>query len=131
MLDRCEIFRDYRTTILLCFLNISTMYTIRCGFYKSLNTQNRMCKLCTFFQIRSHLYTLNKHTLLDSVQNRAAKWIIGSHWDPMALGWTKSSSNCVSDLRWPSLATKRVFLSCLFPFHVFSYPNPIVLVVTG
>ena len=58
-------------------------------------------------------------TLLDVVQNRAARQIMRSHWNPVALRWTKSSSNSVSVLRWPSLATTRVFLSCLFLFAFF------------
>ena len=30
------------------FLYLPTLYTIPCGFYRSPNTQNRMCELCTF-----------------------------------------------------------------------------------
>ena len=30
-------------------------YTIACGFYGYPNEQNRMCELCTFFQIWSHI----------------------------------------------------------------------------
>lgn len=82
-------------------------------------------------------------SLLDAVQNQAARWIMGSHWDPMALKWSKSSSNCISDLRWPSLTTRRVFLSCLLLFTFFMgklYPDSrniscpcdlTILVVTG
>ena len=57
--------------------------------------------------------------VLDAVQNRAARWIVGSHWDPAAFKWTKSSNSCVLKLRWPSLASRRVFLSCLFVFQIF------------
>ena len=57
--------------------------------------------------------------LFDAVQNQAVKWIMKSHREPVTLKWTKSSGNCVSDLSWPSLATIRVFLTCLLPFHVF------------
>ena len=56
MFNRFDTFRDCRTTISLSFLQISTLCTIHCGFYGSLNTQNRMCELCTFSQIRSHIY---------------------------------------------------------------------------
>ena len=55
MTDRCEIFRKYRATILLSTLKISTLFTIFCGFYASPNAQNRMCELCTFSQIQSHI----------------------------------------------------------------------------
>ena len=69
----------------------------------------------------------NPHTakdcaLLDAVQNRAARWIMRSHWDPMALKWTKSSSTCVSDLSWPSLATRRVMF---VPFSCFPWASHI------
>ena len=57
--------------------------------------------------------------VLDAVQNRAVTWIVGSHWDPAVLKWTKSSNSCVLKLRWPSLASRRVFLSCLFVFQIF------------
>ena len=59
--------------------------------------------------------------VLDAVQNRAARWInvVGSHWDPAALKWTKYSNSCVLKLRWPSLASSQVFLLCLFVFQIF------------
>ena len=55
MTDTFETFRDCRTTIPLSFLKVSNLYTIPCGFYGSPNEQNRMCELCTFSQIRSHI----------------------------------------------------------------------------
>ena len=48
MFNRCETFRDCRTIIPLSSLKISSLCIIHCGFYGSLNTQNRMCELCTF-----------------------------------------------------------------------------------
>ena len=57
--------------------------------------------------------------LLEAVQNRAARWIVKSHWDPAILKWTKSSNNCVLELHWPSLSSRRVFLTCLFVFQIF------------
>ena len=42
-------------------------------------------------------------------------------WEPLGsetLKWTKSSNDWVSDLNWPSLSTKRIFLTCLFLFNV-------------
>ena len=56
MTDRCETFRDCRTTIPLSFLKVSNRYTIACSFYGSPNEQNRMSELCTFSQIWSHIY---------------------------------------------------------------------------
>ena len=55
MMDRCETFTDCRTTIPLWSLKVSHLNTILCDFYESPNEQNRMCELCTFSQIRSHL----------------------------------------------------------------------------
>ena len=65
----------------------------------------------------------NPHTardcaLLDAVQNRAARWIVRSHWNSETLKWIKSSKDCVSELNWPSLSTRRIFLICLFLFNV-------------
>ena len=45
-------------------------------------------------------------------------WIVRSHWDSETLKWTKSSKDCVSDLNWPSLSTRRIFLTSLFLFNV-------------
>ena len=39
-------------------------------------------------------YTAHDNDLLESVQNRAARWV-GSFWDPSALRWSKSSAICV------------------------------------
>ena len=56
MMDKCETFTDCRNTIPLSFLKVSHLNTIPCGFYESPNEQNWMCELCTFSQIRSHMY---------------------------------------------------------------------------
>ena len=54
-MDTLETFRAYRATIPLSFLEILDLYTVYSGFYESLNEENRMCELCMFSQIRSHL----------------------------------------------------------------------------
>ena len=74
MMDRCETFTDCRTTIPLSFLKVSHLYTIPCSFYESPNEQNRMCELCTFSQIRSHLITtlLHCHNFLQQFINFVA-----------------------------------------------------------
>ena len=66
----------------------------------------------------------NPHTekdcaLLDAVQNRAARWVLKSRWDPESLRWTKSSSDCVSTLNWPSLSTRRIYFIIMF-FSMFT-----------
>ena len=60
-MDKCDTFRDCRTTISLSFLKVSHLYTIPCGLYESPNEQNRMFELCTFSQIRSRVM-LTKQT---------------------------------------------------------------------
>ena len=40
------------------FLKVSNLYATPCGFYGSPNEQNRMCELCIFSQIWSHLSNL-------------------------------------------------------------------------
>ena len=66
----------------------------------------------------------NPHTekdcaLLDAVQNRAARWVLKSRWDPESLRWTKSSSDCVSTLNWPSLSTRRIYFIIMFFSNVY------------
>ena len=55
MVDTLETSRDYRVIIPLTFLQISDLYTVPTRFYESLKDKNRMCELCTFSQIRSHI----------------------------------------------------------------------------
>ena len=47
-------------------------------------------------------YTVHDIDLLESVQNRAARWI-KSYWDPSALKWSKSSAICTKNLTGPHL----------------------------
>ena len=58
--------------------------------------------------------TLHAHDndLLESVQNRAARWT-KSFWDPTAFQWSKSSAICVGELGWPSLKVRRNYFSIL------------------
>ena len=45
VIDKCDIFRGYRTSIPLSSLKVINLYSIACGFYGSLNGQNWMCEL--------------------------------------------------------------------------------------
>ena len=54
-MDTLEAFRTYRGSIPLSFLQILDLYTVPIRFYVSLNEENRMCELCTFSQIQSHM----------------------------------------------------------------------------
>ena len=58
MIDRLETCRVYIVTIPLSSLQISDLYVVPTRFYESLKEQNRMCELCMFSQIRSHIYSL-------------------------------------------------------------------------
>ena len=55
-------------------------------------------------------YTAHDSDLLESVQNRAARWV-RSFWDPSAFRWSKSSAICVGELGWPSLKVRRNYFS--------------------
>ena len=66
-MDRLETFRVYRATIPLSFLQILDLYTVFSGLYESLNEENRMCELCTFSQIWSHMYTVVRLTICNYV----------------------------------------------------------------
>ena len=52
---RHETCRDYRATIPLSVQQILHLNVFPIMFYESLNVQNRMCELCMFSQIRSHV----------------------------------------------------------------------------
>ena len=47
--------------------------------------------------------------LLESVQNRAAHWT--KTWDLIAQQWSKSSADCIKDLKCPSLKVRRDYFS--------------------
>ena len=40
-----------------------------------------------------------------AIQRRAAHWVCGSRWNPHSHNWSKSSTSCLQDLRWPALHT--------------------------
>ena len=62
--------------------------------------------------------TLRKTSLLDAIQNRAARWVLKSRWDPVSLKWTRSSVDCISALNWPSLSTRRTYFVIMFLYSV-------------
>ena len=57
MPDQPETFRICKVTIPLLILQIANLYAVPTRFYESLNEQNRICELCTFSQILSHIPT--------------------------------------------------------------------------
>ena len=58
-------------------------------------------------------YVVHDINLLESVQNRAARWI-KSYWDPSALKRSKSSTICIKELNWPSLKIRRQYIRIYF-----------------
>ena len=56
-------------------------------------------------------FTQKNIQLLENTQRRAARWVCGSRWDPSVFLWTKSSDQCLEQLRWPSLKSRRDYLS--------------------
>ena len=67
--------RDCRTTIPLLLLKDSNLYAILCGCYGSPNVKNWMCELCTFSQIRSHMYiTMYVHSYVTQLKISAGSW---------------------------------------------------------
>ena len=73
MSDIHETCRDYRATIPLLVQKIldPDVFPIMC--YEPLNVQNRMCELCTFSQIRSHIMPTTFVTR--SAKNRAYVYV--------------------------------------------------------
>ena len=58
----------------------------------------------------------NPHTqknilALEKLQNRGARWVCGSRFNPHACTWSRSSSDCCRELQWPSLSNRRGYLS--------------------
>ena len=51
--------------------------------------------------------------LIESLQNRAARWICGSYWSPPTNSWTTSSNDCCSQLNLPTLQSRHQYLSIL------------------
>ena len=56
-------------------------------------------------------YTAADKATLESDQLRAACWACGSRWSPMQNRWSKSSDDCLHELRWPTLSSRRNYLS--------------------
>ena len=58
----------------------------------------------------------NPHTqknilALEKIQNCGAHWVCGSRFNPHTSTWSKSSSDFWRELHWPSLSTRRKYLS--------------------
>ena len=65
----------------------------------------------------------NPHTAadkatLESVQRHAARWACESRWSPMQNGWSKSSDDCLHELHWPTLSSRRNYLSVFMMYDI-------------
>jgi len=56
-------------------------------------------------------FTTRNIQLLEQVQCRAARWVCSSRWDPFVSTWSKLSDQCLDELGWPSLKSRRDYLS--------------------
>ena len=63
-------------------------------------------------------HTTKNITAIESVQRRAARWAAGSQWNPHLKSWTKSSADCMSSLKWPTLETRRIYLCVAFFYDI-------------
>ena len=72
----------------------------------------------------------NPHTkkdinLLESLQNRAARWICGSWWSPATNSWTISSGDCCSQLSLLTLQARQQFLCIYFLYDIYHHHTSI------
>ena len=63
-------------------------------------------------------HTVSDRAVLESVQRRAARWVCGSRWSPVRKHWSKSSDVCLQELRWPTLSSRRHYLSVSMMYDI-------------
>ena len=71
-----------------------------------------------------NLHTSKNIDLIESVQRRAARWIKSS-FDSTVFRWTKSSSECLDELRWPSLEMRRNYMCVVMLYAILKNFTPI------
>ena len=57
------------------------------------------------------LHTAKNINILERVQLRAARWAAGSRWNPSLYCWSKSSDDCLKELKWPSIHQRHIYFS--------------------
>ena len=70
------------------------------------------------------LHTSKNIDLIESVQRRAAQWIKSS-FDSTTFQWIKSSSECLDELRWPSLELRRNYMCVVLLYAILNDFTPI------
>ena len=69
------------------------------------------CVVCPLLEYGWNPFTQKNIQLLENIQRCAACRVCGSRWDPSMFSWTKSSDQCLEQLRWPSLKSRHDYLS--------------------
>ena len=63
-------------------------------------------------------HTVSDKSTVESVQRRAARWACGSRWSPLHKCWNKSSNACLQELHWPTLTSRRNYLSVAMLYDI-------------
>ena len=65
-----------------------------------------------------NLHTNKNSIALERIQNCGARWICGSRFCPYTYRWSRSSEECCTELFWPSLSTRRKYLSLTMIYDI-------------
>ena len=68
------------------------------------HTQLQALMFCVF-------HTTKNINSLEHVKHRAACWASGGRWNPCSYSWSKSSDECITELKWPSIHQRHVYFS--------------------
>ena len=71
-------------------------------------------------------HTAHDIGLLEAVQRHAAKWACGNRWNPLSRGWNKSSDDCLDVLCWPTLGSRRDYLSLSMLYDILNKRSSLV-----
>ena len=69
-------------------------------------------------------HTTKNINLLESVQRRAARWI-KSRYDSTLYRWSKNTDDCLKELKWPTLASRRQYQSVIMVHSITHKQTPI------
>ena len=69
------------------------------------------------------LCTAKNINTLERVQYRAARWASGSRWNPSSYCWSKSSDDCLQELKWPCIHQRHIYFSICQLHEILHYGN--------
>ena len=69
------------------------------------------------------LHTAKNINCLEHVQHQAAHWASGNRWNPSSYCWTKSSDDCLVELKWPSIHQRHVYFSVCQVHDILHHHN--------